>query len=163
MPQLNIADFPTQIFWLFVTFTVLYFLMAKLAVPKIESAVEGRRRKIEGDLEKAAQMKAEAEAVMAAYEKALADARHQAQLTMRETTEKLAAEAAERQRQAAAIIAQKTSEAEKRIVAAKAAAMASLRDIATEVAQAAAGRLTGREIDRSRAGGAVDAVLKGRA
>jgi F-type H+-transporting ATPase subunit b len=163
MPQLDIATFPTQIFWLLVTFTVLYFLMAKLAVPKIESVVEGRRRKVEGDLEKAAQMKAEAEAVIAAYEKALADARHQAQLTMRETTEKLAAEAAERQRQAAAIIAEKTSEAEKRIGAAKAAAMASLRDIATDVAQAAAGRLTGREIDRGRADSAVDAVLKGRA
>src|SRR5215469_18605785 len=143
MPQLDVTTFPSQIFWLIVCFVILYLLMANLAVPRLEKLVEDRRRHVEGDLEKASQMKAEAEAVMAAYEKALADARHQAQLTMRETTEKLAAEAAERQRQAAAIIAEKTSEAEKRIGAAKAAAMASLRDIAIDVAQAAAGRLTG--------------------
>src|SRR5690349_267057 len=114
MPQLDLTTFPTQIFWLFVTFVVLYILMAKLALPRIESVVEARRQKIEGDLDRAAQMKAEAEAVIAAYEKALADARHQAQLTMKETSDRLAAEAAERQRKAALVIAEKTSAAEKR-------------------------------------------------
>jgi F-type H+-transporting ATPase subunit b len=163
MPQLDVSTFPTQIFWLAVTFAILYVLMAKLAMPKIEKVVEGRRRRVEGDLEKAAQMKAEAETVIAAYEKALADARHQAQLTMKETADRLGAEAAERQRKAALVIAERTSEAEKRIGAAKAAAMSSLREVATEVARAAVGRLIGGEIDGARAGAAVDAVLKERA
>ena len=163
MPQLDVSTFPTQIFWLAVTFALLYVLMARVAMPRIESVVEGRRRRIEGDLEKAAQMKAEAEAVMAAYEKALADARHQAQLTMKETAERLDAEAAARQRQAAALIAAKTGEAEKRIAAAKASAMGSLRDVATEVARAAVDRLIGGEVDGARAGAAVDAAMKERA
>jgi F-type H+-transporting ATPase subunit b len=163
MPQLDTSTFATQIFWLAVTFTILYLLMAKLAMPKIEKTVEGRRRRIEGDLERAAQMKAEAETVIAAYEKALADARHQAQLTMKETAERLGAEATERQRKAALVIAERTSEAERRIGAAKTAAMGSLREVATEVARAAVGRLIGSEIDGARAGAAVDAVLKERA
>ena len=163
MPQLDLTTFSSQIFWLIVCFAALYVLMAKLAVPKIERIVEERRHRVEGDLEKAAQMKAEAEAVIAAYEKALADARHQAQLTMKETSDRLGAIAAERQREANAVIAEKTATAERSIAAAKAAAMGNLRGLAVDVARAAAARLIGGEIDEARAGAAVDTALKGRA
>jgi F-type H+-transporting ATPase subunit b len=163
MPQLDVTTFSAQIVWLVVCFVVLYVLMAKLAMPKIEKIVEERRRKIEGDLEKASQMKAEAEAVIAAYEKALADARHQAQLTMKETTDRLAAVAAERQREATAAITARTTAAEQRIASAKGDAMANLRGLAVDVARAATARLIGVEVDDGLAGGAVDTVLKGRA
>jgi F-type H+-transporting ATPase subunit b len=163
MPQLDVSTFPSQIFWLIVTFAALYFIMARLAMPKIEAIVEERRRRVEGDLEKAAQMKDEAEAVIAAYEKALADARHQAQLTMKETSDRLAAISAERQRQANAVIAERTNAAEQRIAAAKGAAMRDLRGLAVDVARAAAARLIGVAVDDAQAGEAVDAVLKGRA
>jgi F-type H+-transporting ATPase subunit b len=163
MPQLDVSTFPTQIFWLVVTFAVLYVLMAKLAIPRIEAAVEGRRTRIEGDLDRAGRMKTEAEAVIAAYEKALADARHQAQLTMKETTDRLNAAAAERQKAAAKVIAERTTVAEARIAAAKGAAMENLRGMSIDVARAAAARLVGSEIDEARAGAAVDSVLKGHA
>jgi F-type H+-transporting ATPase subunit b len=163
MPQLDLSTFPSQIFWLAVFFVVLYLLMAKLAMPKIERVIDERRRRIDTDLDKAGQMKTEAEAVIAAYEKALADARHQAQLTMKETSDKLAALAAERQRQAGAVIAERTAVAEKRIATAKSAALADLRGVAVDVARAAAAKLVGGAIDETRAGAAVDAVLKGRA
>lgn len=163
MPQLDLTTFPSQIFWLIVTFAVLYALMAKVALPKVQGVVEERRRRVETDLEKAAQMKAEAEAVIAAYEKALADARHQAQLTMKETTDRLNAIAAERQRVANAAIAERTAVAEQRIAAARKAAMDNLRGVAVDAARAAAARLIGVEVDDARAGAAVDAVLKGHA
>jgi F-type H+-transporting ATPase subunit b len=163
MPQLDLSTFPSQIFWLAVFFVVLYLLMAKLAIPRIERVIDERRNRVDGDLDKAGQMKSEAEAVIAAYEKALADARHQAQLTMKETSDHLAALAAERQRQAGAVIAERTGAAEKRIAAAKAAALADLRGVAIDVASSAAAKLVGSAIDEARAGAAVDAVLKGRA
>ena len=163
MPQLDLSTFPSQIFWLAVFFVVLYVLMKRLALPKIEKIIEERRARVEGDLDKAGQMKSEAEAVIAAYEKALADARHQAQLTMKETSDRLGAIAAERQRQASSVIAERTTVAEQRIATAKSAAMANLRGVAVEVARAAAAKLVGAEIDSGRAGTAVDAVLKERA
>jgi F-type H+-transporting ATPase subunit b len=163
MPQLDLSTFPSQIFWLAVFFVVLYLLMAKLAMPKIERVIDERRRRIDTDLDKAGQMKTEAEAVIAAYEKALADARHQAQLTMKETGDKLAALAAERQHQAGAVIAERTAVAEKRIATAKSAALADLRGVAVDVARTAAAKLIGGTVDEGRAGAAVDAVLKGRA
>jgi F-type H+-transporting ATPase subunit b len=163
MPQLDVSTYPSQIFWLVVTFAVLYVLMAKVAIPRIEAMVEGRRTRIEDDLDRSGRMRTEAEAVIAAYEKALASARHQAQLTMKETTDRLKAETAERQKEAAAVIAERTRAAEARIAAAKAAAMANLRNVATDVARAATARLVGAEVDNARAAAAVDAVLKGHA
>jgi F-type H+-transporting ATPase subunit b len=82
---------------------------------------------------------------------------------MKETTDRLAAVAAERQREANAAIAAKTHAAEQSIAAAKAEAMGNLRGLAVDVARAAAARLTGSEVDEARAGAAVDTVLRGHA
>jgi F-type H+-transporting ATPase subunit b len=161
MPQLDFSTFPSQLFWLTITFAVLYLLMAKLILPRIESVIGARQSRMDGDLERASRMQSEAEAVMAAYEKALATAREKAQATMKETTDRLNAIAAERQAQASAMISRKLAEAERRIGEEKARAMASLREISVEVAQAAASRL-GAPVDAGRAGAAVDTVLKER-
>lgn len=163
MPQLDVSTFPTQLFWLAVTFIALYILMATLGLPRVAKIIDARRGRVDGDLEKAGQMKAEAEAVIAAYERALAEARAQAQQTLKETTERLGAEAAKRQSAIAEKLAAETAAAEKRIDAARTAALSGLRGIAIEVAQAATARLAGAEIDAERAAAAVDAVLKERA
>jgi F-type H+-transporting ATPase subunit b len=163
MPQLDVHTFPTQIFWLVVSFVLLYWLMSAIALPRIEKIVEERRRRLDEDLEKAAQMKNEAESVIAAYEKALADARAQAQATVKQTTDRIAAESAERHREAAALLAEKTAAAEKSIAEAKERALASVREVAVEVAQAMAQRLTGAAPDGARAAEAVDAALRERA
>src|SRR5690242_16711020 len=113
MPQLDLATFPPQLVWLAITFIVLYVLMARLGLPRVGGVIAARRARIDGDLEKASQMKAEAEAVIAAYEKALAEARSQAQQTMKETTDRLNADAAERQRQIAEKLAAETAGAER--------------------------------------------------
>src|SRR6202167_2734139 len=99
MPQLDLATFPPQLVWLLITFAALYAVMSWVGLPRVRGILAARKGRIDGDLEKAAQMKSEAEAVIAAYEKALAEARTQAQITLRETTEALNAQSAERQRQ----------------------------------------------------------------
>lgn len=156
MPQLDFSTFPPQLVWLVITFTVLYFLMAKLALPKVGNIIAARRAKVDGDLEKASTMKAEAESVLAAYERALAEARQSAQATLKATTEKLAAEAAERQKVVSDKLAADTAAAEKRIADARTAALASLKSVATDVARAAVGKLVGENIDDSRIGAAID-------
>lgn len=163
MPQFDTSTFPQQLVWLAISFILLYWLMAKMALPRVAEVLEKRRHRVDGNLDKATRLKAEAEAVMAAYEKALAEARHQAQLTMKETTERLATEAAERHRQLAAEIADRTAAAERRIAAAKTAAMREVRGIAADLAQSTAARFTGLEIDAAAAGAAVDEALRGHA
>jgi F-type H+-transporting ATPase subunit b len=162
MPQLDVSTFPTQVFWLFISFVLLYLLMAGLGLPRVGRIIAARRGRIDGDLEKAAQMKAEAEAVIAAYERALAEARAQAQQTLKEATERLNAQSAERQRQVAEKLAGETAAAERRIDAAKSAALGDLRNVAVDVARAAAAKLAGGGIDAGDAATAVDAVLRER-
>jgi F-type H+-transporting ATPase subunit b len=161
MPQLDIATFAPQLIWLAITFILLYLVMAKAGLPRVGNIIAARRQRIDGDLERASQMKSEAEAVMAAYDKALAEARQQAQITLRETSEQLAAQAAERQRKVAEELARETSAAERRIEAAKRETLGSLRDVAIDVTRAAAVKLTGSELDSARAAAAVDEALRG--
>jgi F-type H+-transporting ATPase subunit b len=147
MPQLDVSTFPTQLFWLAVTFVVLYVLMSRLALPRVGKIILARRNQIDGDLEKASAMKAEAEAVIAAYERALANARQSAQGVLKEAVERLAAKAAERQKLLSDKLAAETAIAEKRIADAKSAALADLKIVAAEVARSAVGKLTGEMVD----------------
>ena len=162
MPQLDIATYLPQLFWLAVTFIALYLLMTWIGLPRIGGVIAQRRSRIEGDLEKAAQMRTEAEAVIAAYERALAEARAEAQQTLKETTERLNAQAAERLNQAAEALNAETAAAERRIGEARAQALGNIRSVSVEVARAAAAKLAGIESDQASTAAAVDAVLKER-
>ena len=162
MPQLDISTFTPQLVWLAIWFVVLYLLMAKLALPRVAAVMETRRRRREDDLARAAQMKADAEAASTAYQKALADARAEAQATIKETSDRLAAEAAERQRALAGALAEQIADAEHRIAATKAQALAEVRGIAFDVGRSVVEKLTGATPDPERMAAAVDANLSGR-
>jgi len=163
MPQLDAATFPSQLVWLAIIFIALLVVMTWVGLPRVGAILAARRQHIENDLGKAAQMKDEAEAVIAAYERALAEARNDAQATLRETIERMNAASAERLKHLAGSLAAETAAAERRIAAAKDTALAGLRDVAVEVARAAAAKVAGTELDAARARDAVDAVLRERA
>jgi F-type H+-transporting ATPase subunit b len=163
MPQLDISTFTPQLVWLAISFIVLYFLMAKIGLPRVGSAIEARRRRREEDLEGAARLRREAEAVVAAYESARANARAQAQATIRETTERLAAAAAEKQRELTAVLTLRTGAAEREIALAKEQALAEIRNVAAEVAASIANRLIGGSPDHNNIAAAVERVIAERA
>jgi F-type H+-transporting ATPase subunit b len=163
MPQLDFATFPSQLFWLFVTFVILFGLMKWLALPRVGNAIAARRARIEGDLSEAERLKSEAATVLAAYQKSLADARTQAQATLRASLDQAAAEAAERQRQLAAELAAQTEAAERQIAEAKTRALADIRGVAVEVAAAASQKLIGAPADGALLAAAVERALGGRA
>jgi F-type H+-transporting ATPase subunit b len=163
MPQLDISTFVPQLVWLALTFLLLYGLMAKVALPRVGHALERRRKQIEDDLAAARRLKAESETVLAAYEKSLAEARAEAQGTIRETMERLAEAAAIRQREASAKLAAETEAAEARIATARNTAMANVRSVAIDVAHSAVSRLLDKDIDEGHTAAAVDAALKERA
>jgi F-type H+-transporting ATPase subunit b len=159
MPQLKVSTFPSQLFWLAVTFIILYVLMKWLALPKVEAAIAARRNRLDDDLARAEALRSEAEAVLAAYQKALAEARANAQAQMREINERLAAEAAERQRQVGEALAQRIEEAERDIAAAKARALADLRNVTGDLAGSVAEKLTGMPADPQAVAAAVEQVI----
>jgi F-type H+-transporting ATPase subunit b len=163
MPQLDVHTFLPQLVWLAISFVILYVLMSAVALPKVKAAIEGRRHHLDGDLDRAAALKEEAEATLAAYQKTLAEARAAAQEVLRQTGETLAAEAAERQRQLSASLAEQVTAAEARIAAGKEQALGEIRGVAAEVGSAVVEKLTGTTPDHAVIAGAVGRALNGRA
>jgi F-type H+-transporting ATPase subunit b len=163
MPQLEVSTFVPQLFWLAITFGLLFLLMAKLGLPRVGGLLEARHKRIDDDLAQAAQLKAEAEAALAAYQQSMAAARAQAQAAVKETTDRLAAEAAERQRQLNESLAEQLTAAEREIVAAKQRALSEMHEIAIEVGRSVAEKVIGSAPDTASLAVAVDRAIAGRA
>jgi len=159
MPQFDLSRFPSQIFWLGVTFLVLYWVMSKIALPRIGEVLEARANRIGGDLDRASALKAEADQIKAAYEKALGESRAKAQEVGRSTEASLAREAADRQARLGNELAGRIRDAEGRIAAAKASAMGNLAGVAAEVATLAVQRVAGIGISPAEADQAARAAL----
>jgi F-type H+-transporting ATPase subunit b len=159
-PPFQGETFPSQLVWLAVCFVVLYVLVAKLVTPRMRSIFVERSTRIADDLAEAARMKREADEAVAAYEKALAEARARAHALAAETREKLNLEAETHRRRVEEELNGKLAEAERTIAASKQAAMANVRDIASEAAAAIVARLIGTPPPAATVAAAVDDVLK---
>jgi F-type H+-transporting ATPase subunit b len=162
MPQFDPTYFATQLVWLAITFLALYLLMSKLILPRITSILSQREDRIDGNLQRAESLKEEAAGVLAAYQKAIADARGQAQAALAKAGTDIAAETAAREAEFGKKMADQTATAEARIRAAKTQALNDVRGIAAEVAALMAGKLTGGSVDANSVVGAVDSVMKER-
>jgi F-type H+-transporting ATPase subunit b len=77
-PPFDPATFGSQLLWLAISFGLLYFLMSRVALPRIGSILENRSNRIAGDLAEAGRLKEETDAAITAYEQALAAARQNA-------------------------------------------------------------------------------------
>lgn len=163
MPQLDPSVFPTQLFWLTLTFVALYLILWKVALPRVTEVRESRQVRIESDLEKAEALKTEAEAALADYEKTIAEATAKAQDSVREAARKMSEDAEQKREALAARLADQLAEAEKRIADEKARAIDEIGEIAGELTQAAASRLIGSDVGQDEASAAVASVLQERA
>ncbi len=159
MPQLDVSTFAPQLVWLAITFVVLYLLMSRIGLPQVGAIIEARRKRLDDDLARAAEIKAEAEAVVANYQRMMAEARAQAQATIKERTDQFAAEAAQRQRQLAEALAGQTRAAEREIGAAKERAFTEIRNVAVDVARSVTEKLTGSAADQAQLVPAVDRAM----
>ena len=162
LPQLDIATYASQIFWLVVTFVVLYFLVSRIAVPRISNVLEERQDRIADDLDRAERLKNDAEQVRAEYEKALRDARDRAHSLMRTVQEAATADAVEAEGRSRERVNGMLREAEHRIAAAKTEAVGNIRAVSTAVAIDAVDRLVGLKVPEARVGEVVETIMTGR-
>lgn len=160
MPQFDPSSFAGQIFWLIVTFGLLYVLMSRIALPRISEVLEERSERIANDLEHAERLRKEAESVIEQYEAALAKARGEASSVIGQANQEIAQATAARQAEFDKHLDGRIGEAEKRITAARDEAMAQVRDIAVEASRAVADRLIGVQPTEAEAGKKVDQLMK---
>jgi F-type H+-transporting ATPase subunit b len=159
-PPFEKETFASQLFWLVICFAALYVIVSKLIMPRMSRIIGERRNRIEANLREAARMKDEADDAMAAYEKALADARTRAQAIAAETRDRLHAEGEANRKDLEANLHSKLAGAEKTIAATKSAAMSNVKGIAQEAAAAIVNRLTGITPTADAVARAVEEAIK---
>ncbi|MCL4105108.1 UNVERIFIED_CONTAM: hypothetical protein GTU68_018815 [Idotea baltica] len=160
MPQLDFSTFPNQIFWLVITLVVIYVVLSRVALPRIGAVLAERQGTITNDIAKAEELKQQAVEAEEAYNKALADARAEAQLMVKAARDEIQEELDGALAKADAEIAARAAESEKAIAEIRAGAMDSVKEVAKDTAKEIVAALGGKSDARSVTS-AVTARLKG--
>ena len=163
MPQLNQLPeiFWSQLFWLLLVFGIIYFFIGRGMVPKIQSVVEDRDRKISADLAAAQKAREEAEASEAAYRERLDQSRSEALKVAQDAKQKAALNTEKKLKAVDEKIGARVAEAEARIRGAADKARRELEPVASEAASELVHKLTGQKVAAKDAASAVKAVLNG--
>jgi len=147
MPQLDISTFSTQIVWLVITFSALFLIMWRVAVPRISDALEQRQKRMDDNLNKAAEFKKEAEAAIKTYEKSLAEAREAANTVISDANTTLLAETAAKDAELSTKLKLMLDKSEKSIAMAMEDAIGNVHKVAEEIAATAAEKFLGKAVD----------------
>jgi F-type H+-transporting ATPase subunit b len=143
LPQLDAAQFPGLLFWLVITFPLLFALMRFLAVPNVQGAQADRQKILRTDLEAAEADNEQSRALQEAYEKAMAEARVGAQETVSGMLTAAAAEEAKQRSAQQQKLGQRLVEAEGRIAGFRETALKEGRKAAADLAEAIMVKLIG--------------------
>ena len=160
LPQLDLTSFGNQIFWLVVAMVVLYWIVAKVALPRIGAVLSDRQGAITGDLMAAEEFKLKAKEAEAAYDKALADARAEAGKIVAANRAEIQKELDAAIAHADAEIAARTAESEGRIRQIRDSADNDAREVARDVT-AELVRAFGGTVDQAAVDQAVDSRMRG--
>ena len=160
MPQLDFATWPNQIFWLLVTLVVIYFVLAKIALPRIGAVLADRKSTITNDLAAAEELKQKAVSAEKAYQDALANARTEAAKIVAQAKAEIQKDLDAATARADVEIAAKTAESEKTITGIRDGAAAAVSEVARDVAAELVAAL-GAGADAKTVTAAVTARLKG--
>jgi len=154
-PPFDFDAFPSHLFWLAISFGILYFFVNRVIMPKVGGILEDRRDRIASDLGEASRLSRETDEVIAAYERELTEARQRAYAIAHERREEIKAEQARQQAETEEALNKRIAEAEAEIAARRDAALAEVSTIASDAAQAIVQKLSGVSISGDDANKAV--------
>lgn len=158
LPQLDPTTFVSQLFWLAITYGLLYFALSKYILPRIGRALDQRKERIQRDIDQAEDLKTQTDEAIATYEKRLADARGKASAMAKDTRERLAAETEAERTKVEEQVAAKVQEAEARIAQSKSDAMREVDGIARATAGDLVTKLVGGSTTDAEIKAALDAA-----
>ncbi len=161
LPQLNADDFAPQLVWLALTFGALYWIMARIALPRIADVLEKRRDHIATDIDAAHKFKKRSEEAEAAYKASLADAKAKAHTIAQDTRDKLNIKTDAKRADVDSQINAKLMDAEKRIKTAKKSALKEINVIATTTTKDIVEHLIGNKTSDKDLANALKSIATG--
>ena len=135
-PPFATETFPSQLLWLAITFGILYYVMSRVALPRIASILEVRKDRVAADLDEANRLDEEGRASVAAYEQELATARAEGQATAQKARDDAKARSDAARARAEAELDERLAASEARIAEVRAQALQQVDTIAADTAEA---------------------------
>ena len=161
MPQIaQISEiFASQFFWLAIVFGLIYFVIGRGMLPKIEATVDARDRKIAEDLAEAERARARADEIEESHRLETERSRAEALKVTQAAKDAASREREARVKAADVETAARVDAAEARLRSAAEATMAEIETVAAQAAQEMVERLSGTSVSREEAQAAVRANL----
>lgn len=160
MPQLDFSTWGNQIFWLVLALIAIYMILSRVALPRIAAILAERQGTISNDIAAAEDLKFRAGEAEAAYDKALVDARAEAQRIIAEAKADMQADLDKAIAKADKQIAAKSAESEKAISEIRAGALENVKAVAKDTAKEIVAAMGGTA-DAKTVTAAVTARMKG--
>ena len=146
-PPFDPVNFTPMLIWLALSFGLLYLLMSKIALPRVESILHARAHKITKDIGEANAFRARSEEAAAAHDKTIADAKAKALALAQETHARLNAETEANRVALEGELNARLAASETQILEMKAKAMGNVEAIASAAAAAIVQHITGKPAD----------------
>jgi F-type H+-transporting ATPase subunit b len=160
MPQLNPEFWVSQIFWLVLTFGIMYLVLSKLILPKISNNLESRKSQILENIEAAEKQREDSETKLKEYDRIILKSKTEANSMFNQSREKAIKDINAKRDVLDKQIDDEISKAEKEIQALKDNAPDKINKIAIDTSSELLQKLIGTEVNNSSISAIVDDLSK---
>ena len=160
MPQLNPEFWVSQIFWLLLTFGILYIVLSKFILPKISSNLEARKSQILENIEMAEKQREQSEIKIKEFEKIILDSKNKAKNYFNDARKKVLEDINKKREVLENEINEEIKVAEKDITSLKNNAPEKINKIAIETSADLIKQLIGMEVNNSSISAIVEDLSK---
>ena len=156
MPQLNPEFWVSQIFWLIITFGILYIVLSKFILPKISANLEFRKSQISDNIEAADKQRKESESKLIEYDEIILKSKTEAKNIFNQAREKTLKDINVKREVLDKQIDEEIKKVEKEIINRRLEAPKKINKIAIEISSELVKKLIGAEINNSSISAIVD-------
>ena len=149
MPQLNPEFWVSQIFWLIITFGILYVVLSKLILPKISANLENRKSQILENIEAAEKQREESEQKIKEYEKIIQGSKNEAKNYFKQAREEVLKDIGVKKETLEKELDEEVNKAEIEIKTFRDSAPEKIKKIAVETSSDLLQKLIGAEVNSS--------------
>ena len=160
MPQLNPEFWISQIFWLTLTFGILYIVLSKLILPKISANLELRKSQIQDNIEAAEKQRKDSESKLKEFDDIIFKSKLEAKNIFKDSREKVIKDINNKKETLENQINEEIKKAEQEIEVVKKSAPEKINKIAIEASSELVKKLIGAEINNSSISAIVDDLSK---
>ena len=160
MPQLNPEFWISQIFWLTLTFGILYIILSKLILPKISDNLESRKSQILENVEAAEKQRQNSEEKLKEYEEIVSKSKIEAKSIFNQAREKALKDISAKKEVLDKQIDDEIDKAEQEIKVLQSGAAEKINKIAIETSSELIQKLIGAEVNNSSISAIVDDLSK---